>query len=62
MYEIGIEVSVHWRRLGIVRQLLALALAPDMVEDLIILGFGLVWHWDLKTSSFSPTGYRRVFE
>ena len=43
-YEIAIEVSAHWRRLGIARQLLSLALAFDAVEEMILVAVGLSWH------------------
>src|SRR5215472_19263796 len=36
-YEIAIEVSAHWRRLGIARQLLSLALEFDTLEKMIIV-------------------------
>jgi len=65
-YEIAIEVSAHWRRLGIARQLLSLALEFDAVEEMILVAVGLSWHWDLKGSGLSPFRYRsmiaRTFE
>ena len=47
-YELAIEVSTHWRRSGIARQLLSLALEFDTVEEMILVSLGLSWHWDLK--------------
>src|SRR6184192_4849193 len=35
-YEIAIEVSAHWRRLGIARQLLSLALEHPVVEEMVL--------------------------
>jgi GNAT superfamily N-acetyltransferase len=65
-YEIAIEVSTHWRGLGIARQLLSLALEFDAVEKMILVALGLSWHWDFKEAGLSPFGYRsllqRVFE
>ena len=65
-YELAIEVSTHWRRLGIARQLLSLALEFDAVEEMILVAVGLSWHWDLKGSGLSPFRYRsmiaRTFE
>ena len=65
-YEIAIEVSASWRRLGIARQLLSLALEFDAVEEMILVAVGLSWHWDLKGSGLSPFRYRsmiaRTFE
>ncbi len=59
-YELAIEVSVHWRRLGIARQLLSLALEFDAVEEMILVALGLSWHWDLKGSGLSPFRYRSL--
>ncbi len=59
-YELGIEVSTHWRRLGIARQLLSLALEFDAVEEMILVALGLSWHWDLKGSGLSPFRYRSL--
>jgi len=65
-YEIAIEVSAHWRRLGIARQLLSLALEFDTLEKMIIVALGLSWHWDVKEAGLSPFGYRsllrRIFD
>ena len=59
-YELAIEVSTHWRRLGIARQLPSLALEFDAVEEMILVAVGLSWHWDLKGSGLSPFRYRSV--
>jgi GNAT superfamily N-acetyltransferase len=59
-YELAMEVSVHWRRLGIARHLLSLALAFDAVEEMILVAVGLSWHWDLKGSGLSPFRYRSL--
>ena len=59
-YELALEVSTHWRRLGIARQLLSLALAFDTVEEMILVALGLSWHWDLKGSGLSPFRYRSL--
>jgi len=59
-FELAIEVSVHWRRLGIARQLLSLALEFDAVEEMILVALGLSWHWDLKGSGLSPFRYRSL--
>ena len=59
-YEIAIEVSAHWRRLGIARQLLSLALEHHAVEEMILVAVGLSWHWDLKDSGLSPFRYRSL--
>ena len=59
-YELAIEVSTHWRRLGIARQLLSLALEFDAVEEMLLVAVGLSWHWDLKGSGLSPFRYRSL--
>jgi acetoin utilization protein AcuA len=59
-YELAIEVSTHWRRLGIARQLLSLALAFDAVEEMLLVSLGLSWHWDLEGSGLSPFRYRSL--
>ena len=59
-YELAIEVSTHWRRLGIARQLLSLALKFDTVEEMILVALGLSWHWDLNGSGLSPFRYRSL--
>ena len=59
-YELAIEVSSHWRRLGIARQLLSLALEHPAVEEMILVAVGLSWHWDLKGSGLSPFRYRSL--
>ena len=46
-YEIAIEVSAEWRRCGIAQQLLGLVFEQDWLEDMIIIGMGLSWHWDM---------------
>jgi GNAT superfamily N-acetyltransferase len=59
-YELAMEVSTHWRRLGIARQLLSLALKFDTVEEMILVALGLSWHWDLKGSGLSPFRHRSL--
>jgi GNAT superfamily N-acetyltransferase len=59
-YELAVEVSTPWRRLGIARQLLSLALEPPVVEEMILIAVGLSWHWDLKGSGLSAFRYRSL--
>jgi len=65
-YEIAIEVSTHWRNLGLASQLLSLTLEHDAVEEMMLVALGLSWHWDIKGADLSPFGYRsmlrQVFE
>ena len=59
-YELAMEVSAPWRRLGIARQLLSLTLEHHAVEEMILVAVGLSWHWDLKGSGLSPFRYRSL--
>ena len=43
-YEIAVEVSSRWRKLGIAHQLLSFALEFESLEKFLILGLGLSWH------------------
>lgn len=57
-YEIAFEVSSSWRRLGVIRQLLTLALELRTLERMILLAMGLCWHWDTAGLGLSPLRYR----
>jgi len=59
-YELAMEVSSPWRRLGIARQLLSLTLEHPAVEEMILVAVGLSWHWDLKGSGLSSFRYRSL--
>jgi hypothetical protein len=59
-YEMAMEVSSPWRRLGIARQLLSLTLEHDAMEEMILIAIGLSWHWDLKGSGLSAFRYRSL--
>ena len=61
-YEIAVEVSTGWRRMGIAHQLLSLALAFESVEESLILAFGLSWHWDYARLGITPFHYRGLIE
>ena len=60
VYEIAIEVSSQWRRLGVAQQLLASALEVDALEDLILLAIGFSWHWDLDGVGMASYRYRQL--
>src|SRR5215471_7793277 len=60
VYEIAIQVSSPWRRLGIARQLLAFALELDVLEEIIILAMGLSWHWDMEGLGLTRYRYRQL--
>jgi len=65
-YEIAVEVSSHWRNLGIAHLLLSFALEFEALEEYIILGLGFSWHWDYERLGMSRFQYRamiaRLFE
>lgn len=61
-YEIAIQVSSHWRGLGLAHQLLTSALSFDTQEERVILGMGLSWHWDMKGLGLAPLAYRQFIE
>lgn len=60
LYEIAVEVSSHWRHLGIARALLTFALELDILEESILFATGLSWHWDLAGLGISPHHYRQL--
>ena len=60
VYEIAVQVSSHWRRLGVARQLLAFALRLDVLEELILLAMGFSWHWDLEGLGLTRYRYRQL--
>jgi acetoin utilization protein AcuA len=61
-YEIAFEVSAAWRRNGIARQLLKQVFELDCLEDLIIIGMGLSWHWDTTGLGLTRFAYRAMIE
>lgn len=60
VYEIAVEVSTGWRRLGIAHQLLSFALEFEWLEEYLILGLGLSWHWDYEGLGLSRFDYREM--
>ncbi len=61
-YEIAFEVSASWRRIGIMRQLLKQVFELDCLEDLIIIGMGLSWHWDTTGLGLTRFAYRTMIK
>jgi GNAT superfamily N-acetyltransferase len=59
-YEVAVEVSPPWRKLGVAHQLLSLALDFESVEEYLILGLGLSWHWDYEGLGISRFQYREI--
>jgi acetoin utilization protein AcuA len=59
-YEIAVEVSAGWRKQGIAHRLLSLALEFESLEESLIVGLGLSWHWDYAGLSITPFHYREL--
>jgi GNAT superfamily N-acetyltransferase len=59
-YEVAVEVSPAFRKLGVAHQLLSLALDFEAVEEYLILGLGLSWHWDYAGLGMSRFRYREM--
>jgi len=59
-YEIAIEVSSYWRRLGLARELLNFSLELDALEDVILQAIGLSWHWDTEEVGLPASRYRQL--
>ncbi len=60
VYEVAIEVSSHWRGIGVARNLLAFALELDALEDMILFALGLSWHWDTEGIGLNVYRYREL--
>ena len=59
-YEVAVEVSPTFRHLGVAHQLLSLALDFEAVEEYLMIGLGLSWHWDYTGLGMSRFRYREV--
>jgi len=57
-YEIAVEVSTDWRRMGLARHLLSFALEFESLEEYLIIALGLSWHWDYAGLGITPFSYR----
>ena len=62
IYEIAVEVSAGWRSCGIAKQLLNRVFEQDSLEDRIIIGMGLSWHWDMEGLGLTSFAYRDMIE
>lgn len=60
LYEVAIEVSSNWRKLGLASALLTFALEPDYFEEVILFALGLAWHWDLDGAGMGSLSYARL--
>ncbi|HEY7122966.1 MAG TPA: hypothetical protein VH540_03345, partial [Ktedonobacterales bacterium] len=66
LYEVALEVSANWRKLGLSKALLLFALEPASFEEVILYALGFAWHWDLEGVGMDSMNYaqmiRRLFE
>ncbi|MBE3559864.1 MAG: GNAT family N-acetyltransferase [Ktedonobacteraceae bacterium] len=60
LYEMGLDVSASWRRMGIAQRLLQFAFAGLPVEKMILLAIGLSWHWDTEGTGVDARRYRSL--
>lgn len=61
LYELGsIEVSRGWRRLGLAKKMVEVALEGDEWEDKILFLTGFCWHWDMQETGLTKPGYRKM--
>jgi acetoin utilization deacetylase AcuC-like enzyme/GNAT superfamily N-acetyltransferase len=60
VYEVAIEVSSNWRKMGVASNLLAFALELDALEDMILFAIGLSWHWDTEDLGMNVYRYREL--
>jgi acetoin utilization deacetylase AcuC-like enzyme len=59
-YELALETSRAFRRLGVARQLLRLTLESGWLEEAVLVIASNSWHWDLSGSGLDASAYRRV--
>ena len=57
VYEIAIEVSANWRKLGLASELLSFALEPGYFEEVILVALGFAWHWDVEGTRLGSLRY-----
>lgn len=61
LYELGsIEVSRGWRRLGLAKKMVEIALEGDEWEDRILFLTGFSWHWDMAETGLTKPTYRKM--
>jgi acetoin utilization protein AcuA len=56
----AIEVSQHWRGMGIADKMMEVGLRDRFFDDKIVICTGYTWHWDLENSGLSKDDYRRM--
>ncbi|MBS4022710.1 MAG: N-acetyltransferase [Dethiobacter sp.] len=63
LLELGaLEVSTHWRGLGISRELVQIPFYNGRLEEKIIVSMECYWCWDLRNTDLSIWEYRNMME
>lgn len=61
LIELGaIEVSSHYRGIGVGKALLTVSMMDDAMEDYIVFTTEYYWHWDLKGTGLNVWEYRNI--
>jgi acetoin utilization protein AcuA len=61
LYEVGsIEVSRDWRRLGLAKNMVEIAMEDEEYEDKILFLTGFSWHWDMQGTGLTKPNYRKM--
>jgi acetoin utilization deacetylase AcuC-like enzyme/GNAT superfamily N-acetyltransferase len=60
IYEVAVQVSSHWRGMGLAREILAFAFELEALEDMIVFALGLSLHRHTEDMGISPFHYRRL--
>lgn len=59
--ELGaIELSLNYRKYGLGKKMLKLAMRSPEMEDFIVITTEYYWHWDLKNSGLDVYQYQKV--
>ncbi len=63
LLELGaLEVSRHWRGLGISKELVSIPFVTGSLEDRIIVSLECYWCWDLQNTNLALFEYRDMME
>ncbi|MBW3110056.1 N-acetyltransferase, partial [Mammaliicoccus sciuri] len=59
--ELGaIELSLDYRKYGLGKKMLQLAMKAPEMEDFIVITTEYYWHWDLKNSGLDVYQYQKI--
>jgi acetoin utilization protein AcuA len=63
LLELGaLEVSRHWRGLGISKELVQIPFCDSTMEDNIVISMECYWSWDLRNTDMTVWEYRKMME